>query len=218
MVTELIQTFIQLEEDLTDEPAKNNKKISRQKASSNGSTRFLGDIHQNELTLYLSACKFLDTALSFPSDKMQLFQMWAFVPEVDMQSCNMISDEPNISDEPTKNCDFPLLDLHSISNITQLIPFFNTLNSAFKTQSGRLLNTRNFKSFKNTYPTSSGTRILKLLEEYVERDFIDNMENESLFFYATVLLSPPVMISTLSFSNNIHWAKNSSNVNVSVTH
>ncbi|XP_026519997.1 protein dopey-2 isoform X1 [Notechis scutatus] len=206
MVTELIQTFIQLEEDLTDEPAKNNKKMSRQKASSNGSARFLGDIRQNELTLYLSACKFLDTALSFPSDKMQLFQMyrWAFVPEVDMQSCSMISDvmespqeckphvarimdllklkygEPNINDEPTKKCDFPLLDLHSISNITQLIPFFNTLNSAFKTQSGRLLNTGNFKSFKSTYPTSSGTRILKLLEEYVERDFIDNMENESL--------------------------------------
>ncbi|ETE65854.1 Protein dopey-2, partial [Ophiophagus hannah] len=229
MVTELIQTFIQLEEDLTDEPAKNNKKMSRQKASSNGSARFLGDIHQNELTLYLSACKFLDTALSFPSDKMQLFQMWAFVPEVDMQSCSMISDvmespreckphEPNINDEPTKNCDFPLLDLHSISNITQLIPFFNTLNSAFKTQSGRLLNTRNFKSFKNTYPTSSGTRILKLLEEYVERDFIDNMENESLFFYVAVLLSPPMMITTLSFSNNIHWAKNSSSVNISVTH
>ncbi|XP_026556320.1 protein dopey-2 isoform X2 [Pseudonaja textilis] len=206
MVTELIQTFIQLEEDLTDEPAKNNKKMSRQKASSNGSARFLGDIHQNELTLYLSACKFLDTALSFPSDKMQLFQMyrWAFVPEVDMQSCSMISDvmespqeckphvarimdllklkygEPNINHEPTKNCDFPLLDLHSISNITQLIPFFNTLNSAFKTQSGRLLNTGNFKSFKSTYPISSGTRILKLLEEYVENDFIDNMEKESL--------------------------------------
>ncbi|XP_058042848.1 protein dopey-2 isoform X2 [Ahaetulla prasina] len=206
MVTELIQTFLQLEEDLTDEPAKNSKKMSRQKASSNGSARLLGDIHQNELTLYLSACKFLDTALSFPSDKMQLFQMyrWAFVPEVDMQSCNMISDvmeshqeckphvarimdllklkygEQNISDEATKNCDFPLLDLHSVTNITQLIPFFNTLNSAFKSQSGRLLNTRNSKSFKNTYPTSSGTRTLKLLEEYVERDFIDNMENDSL--------------------------------------
>ncbi|KAL7983595.1 hypothetical protein Chor_000471 [Crotalus horridus] len=226
MVTELIQTFIQLEEILMAEPAKNNKKMSRQKAPSNGSTGFFGDIHQNELTLYLSACKFLDTALSFPSDKMQLFQMykWAFVPEVDMESCSMISDvmenhqeckphvarimdllklkyganlsnfiltsqlgsscgyeiEQNISDEATKNCDFPLLDFHSVSNITQLIPFFNTLNSAFKTQGGRLPSTHNSKSFKNTYPNTSGTRILKLLEEYVERDFIDNMENESL--------------------------------------
>ncbi|KAM3837699.1 protein DOP1B isoform 2-T2 [Vipera latastei] len=206
MVTELIQTFIQLEEILMAEPAKNNKKMNRQKAPSNGSAGLLGDIHQNELTLYLSACKFLDTALSFPPDKMQLFQMykWAFVPEVDMQSCSMISDvmenhqeckphvarimdllklkygEQNINDEATKNCDFPLLDLHSVSNITQLIPFFNTLNSAFKTQGGRLLSTHNSKTFKNSYPNTSGTRILKLLEEYVERDFIDNMENESL--------------------------------------
>ncbi|XP_007423388.1 protein dopey-2 isoform X2 [Python bivittatus] len=211
MVTELIQTFIQLEDDLTEESAKNNKKMSRQKASSNGSAMLFGDIHQNELTLYLSACKFLDMALSFPSDKMQLFQMyrWAFVPEVDLQSCSMmdmmeshqeckphvarimdllrlkygastIFQEQNVSDEATKNCDFPLLDLHSVSNITELIPFFNILNSAFKAQSGRLLYTHSSKSFKNSYPTGSGTRILKLLEEYVERDFIDNMENESL--------------------------------------
>uniref|UniRef100_A0A673XH57 DOP1 leucine zipper like protein B n=1 Tax=Salmo trutta TaxID=8032 RepID=A0A673XH57_SALTR len=43
---------------------------------------------QPELDMYLSACKFLDTALAFPPEKMPLFQMyrWAFVPEVDM-SC-----------------------------------------------------------------------------------------------------------------------------------
>ncbi|KAK9402120.1 protein dopey-2 [Crotalus adamanteus] len=158
MVTELIQTFIQLEEILMAEPAKNNKKMSRQKAPSNGSTGFLGDIHQNELTLYLSACKFLDTALSFPSDKMQLFQMykWAFVPEVDMESCSMISDvmenhqeckphvarimdllklkygEQNISDEATKNCDFPLLDFHSESALTlPCQPSFDPWGAAF---------------------------------------------------------------------------------------
>lgn len=57
------------------ESHRSNSKISKQKGSSEGNGPLLGDIHQNELTLYLSACKFLDTALSFPPDKMQLFQM-----------------------------------------------------------------------------------------------------------------------------------------------
>lgn len=54
---------------------RSNSKISKQKGSSEGNGPLLGDIHLNELSLYLSACKFLDTALSFPPDKMQLFQM-----------------------------------------------------------------------------------------------------------------------------------------------
>ncbi|NXQ44107.1 DOP2 protein, partial [Catharus fuscescens] len=74
MVTELIQTFLQLEEDLTEEeePAKNNSKSSKGKGSGDGSG---AEIQPNELCLYLAACKFLDTALSFPPDRMQLFQM-----------------------------------------------------------------------------------------------------------------------------------------------
>ncbi|XP_014736122.1 PREDICTED: protein dopey-2-like isoform X3 [Sturnus vulgaris] len=92
MVTELIQTFLQLEEDLTEEeePAKSNSKISKGKSSGDGSG---AEIQPNELCLYLAACKFLDTALSFPPDRMQLFQMykWAFVPEVDTESSPVTS-------------------------------------------------------------------------------------------------------------------------------
>ena len=33
------------------------------------------NIPQQELDMYLSACKFLDTSLAFPPDKMPLFQM-----------------------------------------------------------------------------------------------------------------------------------------------
>lgn len=51
---------------------RSNSKLSKQKVSGDGSG---SDIQQNELSLYLSACKFLDTALSFPPDRMQLFQM-----------------------------------------------------------------------------------------------------------------------------------------------
>uniref|UniRef100_G1KMI2 DOP1 leucine zipper like protein B n=1 Tax=Anolis carolinensis TaxID=28377 RepID=G1KMI2_ANOCA len=206
MVTELIQTFIQLEEELAEEeePAKNNSKISKQKVS-DGNSLLLGDIQQNELNLYLSACKFLDTALSFPPDKMQLFQMyrWAFVPEVDAQAYSMSSDlmenhqeckphavrimdllkvkksthEQNTNERKTKHHSFPLLDLHSISNITQLMPFFKILSCAFKTESNKPLSMNNSKSLRMDYPVGSGTRTLRLLEECVERDFIENMEN-----------------------------------------
>ncbi|XP_042313382.1 protein dopey-2 isoform X2 [Sceloporus undulatus] len=205
MVTELIQTFIQLEEELAEEeePSKNNSKISKQKASSDGSSLLLGDIQQNELNLYLSACKFLDTALSFPPDKMQLFQMyrWAFVPEVDTQVYSMSPDlmenqqeckphtvrimdllklkygEQNTNERTTKNYTFPLLDLHSISNITQLMPFFKILGCAFKSESNNSLSINNSKSLKLDCPVGSGTRTLRLLEECVEHDFIENMES-----------------------------------------
>ncbi|XP_061483688.1 protein dopey-2 isoform X2 [Rhineura floridana] len=204
MVTELIQTFIQLEEDLAEEEeSAKNSKISKQKTS-DGNGPLLGEIQQNELSLYLSACKFLDTALSFPPDKMQLFQMyrWAFVPEVDTQAYNVTSSDlmenhqeckphivrimdslklkygdQNTYERPTKSYGFPLLDLRSISSIAQLMPFFRILSCAFKTESDRPLNTHSSKSLKMDYPTGSGTRTLKLLEECVERDFIENMES-----------------------------------------
>ncbi|NXY86452.1 DOP2 protein, partial [Alcedo cyanopectus] len=156
MVTELIQTFLQLEEELTeeDEPSKSNSKISKQKASGDGSG---SDIQQNELSLYLSACKFLDTALSFPPDRMQLFQMykWAFVPEVDTEASTVTSHlienheecrphiirimdllkmkymETDTTEGVSKQHRFPLLSLRSVSSITQLMPFFKTLCCAF---------------------------------------------------------------------------------------
>lgn len=51
---------------------RNSNKINRTKVLVPDS---IGEIPQSELILYLSACKFLDTALSFPPDKMPLFQM-----------------------------------------------------------------------------------------------------------------------------------------------
>ena len=55
---------------------RNSNKINRTKvAASDGNGQSVGEIPQSELVLYLSACKFLDTALSFPPDKMPLFQM-----------------------------------------------------------------------------------------------------------------------------------------------
>ncbi|XP_067401392.1 protein dopey-2 isoform X2 [Emydura macquarii macquarii] len=207
MVTELIQTFIQLEEDLAeeDESSKSNSKVSRQKvsASGDGGGPLLSDILQNELSLYLSACKFLDTALSFPPDKMQLFQMyrWAFVPEVDTEACTMTSHlmenhqeykphiirivdllklkygETNTNERTSEKCEYPLLNLHSISSITQLIPFFRTLSCAFKAQGNRSQNAQSSVSLSMEYPVGNNTRILKQLEESVEYDFLENLES-----------------------------------------
>uniref|UniRef100_A0A674JMS1 Uncharacterized protein n=1 Tax=Terrapene triunguis TaxID=2587831 RepID=A0A674JMS1_9SAUR len=204
MVTELIQTFIQLEEDLAeeDEPSKSNSKVSRQKtsASADGSGPLLSDIQQNELSLYLSACKFLDTALSFPPDKMQLFQMyrWAFVPEVDTETCTMTSHlmenhqecKPHIirimdslklkygvKRTTSEKCDYPLLNLRSISSITQLMPFFRTLSCAFKAQGNRSQNAQSSASLSVEYSLGNSTRILKQLEESVECDFLENLES-----------------------------------------
>uniref|UniRef100_A0A8C5KNX3 DOP1 leucine zipper like protein B n=1 Tax=Jaculus jaculus TaxID=51337 RepID=A0A8C5KNX3_JACJA len=203
MVSELIQTFIQLEEDLKeeDESWRNSNKINRTRvlvADGNGPS--VGEIAPSELILYLSACKFLDTALSFPPDKMPLFQIyrWAFVPEVDTESPAILSDleenhqeckphtvrilellrlkhgEISGSDEITMKSEFPLLRQHSISNIRQLIPFFRTLNCAFKTQSQLSADVPRAPVLE--FPVPESSRVLQQLEECVEYDFLEHTE------------------------------------------
>nr|XP_030736717.1 protein dopey-2 isoform X2 [Globicephala melas] len=203
MVSELIQTFIQLEEDLKedDESLRNSNKINRIKVSvSDGNEPSMGEIPQSELILYLSACKFLDTALSFPPDKMPLFQIyrWAFVPEVDTEGPAFPSDleenhqeckphtvrilellklkygEISSSDEITMKSEFPLLRQHSLSTIRQLMPFFKTLNCAFKTQSKLPTDTRGPLLVES--PVADSSRVLKQLEECVEYDFLEHLE------------------------------------------
>ncbi|XP_058152194.1 protein DOP1B isoform X2 [Dasypus novemcinctus] len=203
MVSELIQTFMQLEEDLKeeDEALRNNNKISRMKVSvPDGNGPLMGEIPQCELILYLSACKFLDTALSFPPDKMPLFQIyrWAFVPEVDTEGPAFPSDleenhqecRPHTvrilellklkygdisgSDENNAQSEFPLLRQRSISSVRQLLPFFTTLNCAFKTQSAPPADTPGPSCLE--YLVADSPQILKQLEESVECDFLEHLE------------------------------------------
>ncbi|XP_050188714.1 protein dopey-2 isoform X1 [Myiozetetes cayanensis] len=200
MVTELIQTFLQLEEDLTEEeePSKSSSRTSRQRAGDASGA----DIQHNELSLYLAACKFLDTALSFPPDRMHLFQMykWAFVPEVDTESCPVTSHlvenhqecrphivrimdllkmkyrEPNHMEGIPKRHRFPLLTLRSVSSITQLVPFFHTLCRAFTANSGQSQNSHPSPAVSMDFAGSNSTKILQQLEDSVECDFLENME------------------------------------------
>ncbi|NWU35773.1 DOP2 protein, partial [Hylia prasina] len=202
MVTELIQTFLQLEEDLTEEeePAKSNSKLSKGRGSGDGGG---AEIQPNELCLYLAACKFLDTALAFPPDRMQLFQMykWAFVPEVDTESPPVTSHlvenhqecqphivrivdllkmkygDPKHSEGIPRNPKFPLLSLHSVSSITQLIPFFQTLCWAFTARGSDSQNSHPSAAASGDSLGSNSIRILQQLEESVECDFLENMES-----------------------------------------
>nr|XP_033803673.1 protein dopey-2 isoform X2 [Geotrypetes seraphini] len=207
MVTELIQAFVQLAEDLTEEEdsSKGSSKSNKQKAPlPNGNGPLSTDIQQGSLDLYLSACKFLDTALSFPPEKMPLFQIyrWAFVPEVEVELCHTPTDivenhqqcKPhvirilellqqryelaNATGEITlQKQDFPLLNFHSISSITQLTPFFRILSSAFKAGGSNHLSTGGSISPCLEYPPQDVTRVLSELEENVEYDFLDNLES-----------------------------------------
>ncbi|XP_059542400.1 protein dopey-2 isoform X1 [Myotis daubentonii] len=203
MVSELIQAFIQLEDNLKEdeESLRNSNKINKTKVSvPDGNGPSMGEMPQNELIFYLSACKFLDTALSFPPDQMPLFQTyrWAFVPEVDtegpalpaeleegQQECTphtvrilerlkLKYGEISSSDEVTTQSGFPLLRQHSVSSLRQLVPFFTTLNCAFKAQSKPPADTRGPPLREG--PVMDSPRVLKQLEGCVECDFLEHLE------------------------------------------
>ncbi|XP_029820807.1 protein dopey-2 [Manacus vitellinus] len=88
------------------------------------------------------------------------------------------SQEPNHSEGIPKKHRFPLLTLRSVSSITQLMPFFQTLCWAF---------TANRSQSQNSHPSpavsmdcvgsSSTPKILQQLEDSVECDFLENMES-----------------------------------------
>lgn len=91
--------------------------------------------------------------------------------------CASLQDTNNADERTSKKCEFPLLNLHSVSSITQLMPFFRTLSSAFKTKGDGSPKTQSSMSLSVKYPDGSATRILKQLEESVERDFLETLES-----------------------------------------
>ncbi|KAF7663060.1 hypothetical protein LDENG_00219490 [Lucifuga dentata] len=158
MVTELIRIFARLEKTLQeDKEVSKLAKVVRGALDRNGPVNFT----QPELDMYLSACKFLDTSLAFPPERMPLFQMyrWAFVPEIDLnrysgpesaflegeQECTphvvrvlegiqqRFGAFNGLSEESfTERLEFPLLTQCSLSSITHLMPFLRTLCCSFQ--------------------------------------------------------------------------------------
>uniref|UniRef100_A0A672SYB4 DOP1 leucine zipper like protein B n=1 Tax=Sinocyclocheilus grahami TaxID=75366 RepID=A0A672SYB4_SINGR len=147
---------------------------------------------QAELDMYLSACKFLDTAVSFPPEHMPLFQMyrWAFIPEVDVdhydgpgntllegeQECKphivRILDGINRPGESsTDRVEFPLLTLRSLCSIVDLVPFFSTLCCSFNGSSAHL------PHYAADYPPPSSDQVMKRLEHIIEGEFLDGLDS-----------------------------------------
>uniref|UniRef100_A0A8C1JB24 DOP1 leucine zipper like protein B n=1 Tax=Cyprinus carpio TaxID=7962 RepID=A0A8C1JB24_CYPCA len=154
---------------------------------------------QAELDMYLSACKFLDTAVSFPPEHMPLFQMyrWAFIPEVDVdhydgpgntllegeQECKphivRILDGINrrygvrslSGESSTDRVEFPLLTIRSLCSIVDLVPFFSTLCCSFNGSSTLL------PHYAADYPPPSSDQVMKRLEHIIEGEFLDGLDS-----------------------------------------
>ncbi|KAJ8246681.1 hypothetical protein GJAV_G00254230 [Gymnothorax javanicus] len=204
MVTELIRVFVRLEKFLLDD-----KEVT--KTGSKGSGARVGpqrngplEFSQNELHMYLSACKFLDTALSFPPEQMPLFQMyrWAFVPEVDVQSYSgppggsVLEGEqecqPHVlrvleglqlrlgeqngggAEVGLERLEFPLLMLRSLSSIAQLLPFLRVLSCSFR---GPGAHPAPQHLPRAEYPAINSSLVLRKLEEVIQGDFLEIMDN-----------------------------------------
>uniref|UniRef100_A0A3Q1C5E1 Dopey N-terminal domain-containing protein n=1 Tax=Amphiprion ocellaris TaxID=80972 RepID=A0A3Q1C5E1_AMPOC len=190
MVTELIRTFARLEKALqADKDVSKLAKVVRGALDKNGPVNF----SQAELDMYLSACKFLDTSLAFPPERIPLFQMyrWAFVPEVDVsrysgpetaliegeQECtpHVVRIMNGLSEESsTEHLEFPLVTQRSLSSITQLLPFLCTLCCSFQgpppySQAMPHLPVAD-------YPAASSHTVLRRLELITEEEFLDSME------------------------------------------
>ncbi|XP_042349947.1 protein dopey-2 [Plectropomus leopardus] len=200
MVTELIRIFARLEKALqADKDVSKLAKVVRGALEKNGPVNF----SQAELDMYLSACKFLDTSLAFPPERIPLFQMyrWAFVPEVDVSRYNgpetaLIEGEQDciphvvrvlegiqlrygalngLSEESsTEHLEFPLLTQRSLSSITQLLPFLRTLCCSFQSPPPYSQPMPHFPVAD--YPAASADSVLKKLECITEEEFLDSME------------------------------------------
>ncbi|XP_067845265.1 protein dopey-1 isoform X2 [Heptranchias perlo] len=165
MITELVQVFLLIEQELTaDEDISRTAgpSVSGLETTYMGGNGFSTSYNnQRWLGFYLSACKFLDLALTLPSENLPQFQMyrWAFIPEVSddsglevrRQGTHQREFKPyvvrlakllrkrakkNPEDDNsgrTLACEPGqlLLTVYSIRNIEQLLPFFNVLSQFF---------------------------------------------------------------------------------------
>lgn len=199
MVTELIRIFVRLEKTLQIDK-ENSKQSKAVRGDKNGPVNF----SQAELDMYLSACKFLDTSLAFPPEKMPLFQMyrWAFVPEVDVNCYSgpenaLIEGEqecaPHVvkilegiqqrygvlngltEESTTERLEFPLLTQHSLVSLTQLVPFLYTICCSFQGPPPFSEPMPHFPVAE--YPASSSETVLRRLEKITEEEFLDSIES-----------------------------------------
>ncbi|CAN9497675.1 unnamed protein product [Ophioblennius macclurei] len=202
MVTELIRAFTRLEKALQAE-----KDVSKLAKVVRGAIDRTGPGHfsQPELDMYLSACKFLDTSLAFPPERIPVFQMyrWAFVPEVDVNRYsgpeNALIEghqdfKPHVvrvlegiqhrfgatcelgEESSSDSVEFPLLAQRSISSITQLLPFLRSLCCSSGDPPPQDQPAIHLFPVAE-YPAASSHAVLKRMEDITEEEFLDSMES-----------------------------------------
>ncbi|KAI4805249.1 hypothetical protein KUCAC02_009875 [Chaenocephalus aceratus] len=203
MVTELIRVFARLEKALQlEKDISKQTKVVRGAVDKNGPLNF----SQAELDMYLSSCKFLDTSLAFPPERMPLFQMyrWAFVPEVDVNRYGgpetaLIEGELECTPSP-----------HVVRVLEGIQQRYGTLNGLSEESSTEhlefpLLTQRSLSSITQLvpffrtlccsfqgsspcspsmphfpaadYPPSNADTVLKRLEYIIEEEFLDSVES-----------------------------------------
>ncbi|XP_053295219.1 protein dopey-2 [Pleuronectes platessa] len=201
MVTELIRIFARLEKSLQpDKEVSKLAKVVRGAIERNGPVNF----SQAELDMYLSACKFLDTSLTFPPEQIPVFQMyrWAFVPEVDVNRFNgpemslMEAEQeciPHVvkvlegiqqrygtlnglsEESSTERLEFPLLTQCSLRSITHLLPFLRTLCCSFQVPPPNGHLMQHYPIAD--YPATNPRAVLRKLEHIIEKEFLDSTES-----------------------------------------
>ncbi|XP_071800517.1 protein DOP1A-like isoform X4 [Asterias amurensis] len=157
VISELVQVFLHMEEQLCNTTADNTKKsMMKRVASTDFGSFFLGgngnipqtlsNVAKPWLGLYLAACKLLDLAMCLPSEELPQFQVykWAFVGDCKkldspMQFVPHVSRAAKIlrtrlkqenGEEPPAIQPVPgrpLLTMYNIKSIEELLPFLNVV-------------------------------------------------------------------------------------------
>ncbi|XP_022089796.1 protein dopey-1-like isoform X2 [Acanthaster planci] len=156
VISELVQVFLHMEEQLTCTPESSKKSVIKRVTSTDFASFFLGgngnipqtlsNVAKPWLGLYLAACKLLDLAICLPAESLPQFQVykWAFVgggkkKDSPMQFVPHVSraaqllrtryKQENGMDGPALKVSpgRPLLTMYQIKSIEELLPFFNTI-------------------------------------------------------------------------------------------
>ncbi|XP_033095946.1 protein dopey-1-like isoform X2 [Anneissia japonica] len=149
MMSELVQVFLHMEEQL--KAAQEQGRSSNMKRVPSGEFSIFGSngngpvrITREWLGCYLAACKFLDLALSLPTDLLPQFQVykWAFIGTKEGVSkkdftphitrvAKILNNRKKAGQQEKsflkRTPGRPLLSMYRIKSLEQLLPFFNTI-------------------------------------------------------------------------------------------
>ncbi|XP_071956743.1 protein DOP1A-like isoform X2 [Antedon mediterranea] len=191
MMSELVQVYLHMEEQLKAVQQEQGKPSTMRRVASEFS--IFGNnqvrITREWLGCYLAACKFLDMALSLPTEMLPQFQVykWAFIgtkegvskkdfiPHITRVS-NMLNNRRKGGIQPEKSFlkrtpGRPLLSMYRIKSLDQLLPFFNTICD-FSQLNEPLENMTSKKAYSTSKQDDQRATPKEYIERLMERDFL----------------------------------------------